>query len=89
MKVRGESKRIPIKYKRKVYVKKAHRKYLWDCDDRAPLEKYILRIFQYGNFDDLKYICSKFPVECKEIVKRYKIKGGIKVAANRITSKKA
>lgn len=57
-----------------------YKKFLWEHQNqKAPLEKLIIRIFTYGKFDDLKWLYKNYPEESYFLAKKYKtIKRGIK-----------
>jgi len=71
--------RIKWKYVQKVNIPTNVKNFLWDEDTVAPLEKLILRVLQYGNFDQIKYIYSTYPEETTDIINRYSdIRRGVK-----------
>lgn len=72
--------RIVPKFKEIVKVPKEFSKYLWDCPSkRSPLEKLILRVLNYGSFEEIKGIYQYYPEEVYDVVKKYPdIKRGVK-----------
>ncbi len=72
--------RIKPTYKAIVRIPKKYKPFFWDCPEgKVILEKFILRILQYGRFDDLKWIYKKYPEETCEIAFKYpEIKRGVR-----------
>ncbi len=72
--------RVKIKYTRKIKIPEKYKIFLWDEPSGLTfLEKFILRVFKYGNFRDIKWLFKKFPEECYEISLKYaEIKRGVK-----------
>jgi hypothetical protein len=70
---------IPI-YKKMINIPKKYKMFFWDePTGKTYVEKYILRILYYGNFEDIKYIFKKYPKETYVIAFRYpEIKRGVK-----------
>jgi len=66
-----QSNRIKWKYMQKVPIPSTIKQLLWDEQTVAPLEKIIMRVLQYGNYDEIKYIYGMYPEEVTEIVNRY------------------
>ncbi len=52
----------------------------WDCPERKTyLEKFIKRILDYGNFDEIKWVYQQYPEETFRIVFKYPdIRRGVK-----------
>lgn len=88
MKTVGKSERIKPKFLKKVKIAQKHRAFLWDYTDSKPsLETYLLRVLTYGDFEDIKQLCKKNPIETKDIAFRYpEIERGVKFWVNRLTS---
>ena len=88
MKTTGKSQRIKPKYLNKVKVAEKYRPFLWDYPDSRPsLETYLVRILTYGDFEDIKSLCKKNPMETLDIAFRYpEIKRGVKFWVNRLTN---
>jgi hypothetical protein len=80
MKTIGEAKRIKPKFLQKVKIPKKFKKFFWDCpNNKTYLEKFILRILQYGTFEDINSLYKKFPNETFHIAFKYpEIKRGVK-----------
>lgn len=76
--------RQPIRFKERVEVPREMRQYLWDHPEgSAPLEKMILRVFQYGSFGQLRFIFERYPAACFDIANRYTdVKRGVKYWIN-------
>ena len=76
----NSDKRIKLKYKGIVKIPKNISILFWDEPVlKVPLEKLILRVYEYGNFDEIKRIYKKYPSQCYEFSKRYpNINRGIK-----------
>ena len=50
----------------------------------APLEKVIMRIFDYGKFEEIKYLYGKYPKQCYDFIQRYPdVQRGIKFWINK------
>ncbi|MCM8767988.1 MAG: hypothetical protein NC921_04305 [Candidatus Omnitrophica bacterium] len=79
MKITEKTSRIKITYKEKVKIPEKYRFMFWDCKENVILEKYILRILTYGNFEDIKEVYKKYPEQTFNIAFKYpEIKRGIK-----------
>ncbi|MCX8082441.1 MAG: hypothetical protein N3D17_03445 [bacterium] len=79
MKTIGKTQRINITYKEKVNIPEKYRSIFWDCAKDVVLEKYILRILTYGNFEDIKEIYYQYPEETFKIAFKYpEVKRGVK-----------
>jgi len=65
-------------------VPKELQKFLWDHPDgKAPLEKLLLRTFEYGSFEQIKKYFRLYPEECYDLISRYDtIKRGVKYWIN-------
>jgi hypothetical protein len=71
--------RIKPFYTQKVPIPSNLTSLLWDEQDTAPLEKLILRVLQYGNYEEIHTIYSLYSTETTDIVSRYPdIKRGVK-----------
>jgi len=72
--------RLKIQYKQKIKIPEKFKRYFWDEPSGFTfLEKFILRIFKYGNFEEIKEVYKRYPDECYEITLKYPdIKRGIK-----------
>lgn len=72
--------RQEIKYKEKIIIPEKFKRYFWDeLEGFTFLEKFILRIFKYGDFEEIKEVYKKYPDECYEIAMRYSdVKRGIR-----------
>lgn len=72
--------RLKVTYTHKVKIPEKYKIFFWDEPSGFTfLEKFILRIFKYGTFEDIKWLLKKFPEECYEIALKYPdIKRGIK-----------
>jgi hypothetical protein len=80
MKIRGQTKRIKPIYLEEIKIPKKFKVLFWDCPDgKTYLEKLILRILQYGTFEDIRLIYKKFPYQTYYVVFKYpEIKRGVK-----------
>ncbi|HOM27078.1 MAG TPA: hypothetical protein PKV21_06185 [bacterium] len=79
MKTSGKIERVKIKYKQKVPIPPEYKSFFWDCQNEVILEKFILRVLNYGNIEDIEEIYKKYPEETYDIAFRYpEIKRGIK-----------
>ncbi len=80
MKITGETKRIKPKYTQTVRIPKKFKSLFWDCPNgKTYLEKFILRILNYGSFKDIKWLYKKYKNETFDIITRYDdIKKGVK-----------
>jgi len=80
MDIRANSERLKIEYKKKVKIPEKHKSFFWDCHDGSViLEKYILRILTYGNFEGIKELYNEYPEETFKIAFKYpEIKRGVK-----------
>ncbi len=74
------SLRIKPKYKQIVDIPKEFEIYFWDCPTKKTyLEKFILRILEYGNFDEIRKVYNMYPKQTYDIASRYNhIKRGVK-----------
>lgn len=64
--------RIIPKYTKMVRVPAKYAKYLWDHKGiKVPLEKYLLRMLMYGDFENVKFFFSKYPEEVHYISNQY------------------
>ncbi len=72
--------RIKLTYKQKVEIPSKYKKFFWDEPEGVTfLEKFILRILKYGDFEDIKWLYQKYPEETYAITFKYPdIKRGIK-----------
>ncbi len=77
---RGKTKRIKPIYLKEIKIPKKLKIYFWDCPNgKTYLEKFILRILQYGNFEEIKWLYKKFPSETYYVAFNYpEIKRGVK-----------
>jgi len=80
MKVRGQAKRIKPTYTRSVEIPERFASIFWDeSQGKTILEKFILRILNYGNFEEIKWVHDNYPDETYEIAMRYPdIKRGVR-----------
>ena len=80
MRIIANSERLKIDYKKKVEIPEKYKGFFWDCPDGSViLEKYILRILSYGDFEDVKEIYENYPDEVFKIAFKYpEIKRGVK-----------
>jgi len=80
MEIYNEIKRIKPVYTKIINIPKRYKMFLWDePTGKTYIEKYILRILYYGDFEDIKYIYRKYPNETFNIAFRYpEIKRGVK-----------
>lgn len=76
----SSNNRILWKYKEQVNISESLKILFWDePKKKIPLEKLIKRIFEYGNFEELKKIYSMYPDQCFEFTSRYtETKRGVK-----------
>lgn len=72
--------RIKPTYTTTVKIPQKYRPFFWDCPQgKVFLEKFILRILQYGRFKDIKWVYRKYPEETSDIAFKYPgIKRGVK-----------
>lgn len=71
--------RIKWDYFKKTKVPDKFSCYLWEYDEEAPLEILILRVLQYGNFEEIREIFELYPEETYKIALKYPhIKRGVK-----------
>lgn len=72
--------RVRITYSRSIKIPKKYRLFFWDCPQgKVILEKFILRLLQYGKFEDLKWLYNKYPEQTYNIASKYpEIKRGVK-----------
>lgn len=72
--------RQKLEYKEKVNIPEQFRSLFWDCPDGVTfLEKFIKRILDYGNFQDIRQVYELYPKETECVVFKYKdIRRGIK-----------
>lgn len=72
--------RIKPSHKAFVKIPEKYKLFFWDCSEgKVILEKFILRILQYGGFEDLKWLYRNYPEETYEIAIKYpEIKRGVK-----------
>ncbi len=80
MKIKGEPKRIKLKYKEWVEVPEPFKRFVWDSvDGKSPLEDIILKVLTYGRFEEIKTLFKMYPEETYDIAMRYPdIKRGVK-----------
>jgi len=80
MKTREKLERLKIEYRKKVEIPEKYKKFFWDCPAGSVfLEKYILRILNYGNFEEIKELYNRYPKETFKIAFKYpEIKRGVK-----------
>lgn len=74
------TKRIKWTYCQEVPVPNKFKTYLWDhIEGKAPLEKLIYRVLQFGTFKDIQWLYKKYPEECFTIINNYSdIERGVK-----------
>ncbi|MCM8806521.1 MAG: hypothetical protein ABIN23_07190 [candidate division WOR-3 bacterium] len=72
--------RIRPIYKKRIKISRRFKAIFWDCPNgETYLEKFILRILKYGNFEEIKWIYDKFPEETYDVALRYpEMKRGVK-----------
>ncbi len=64
--------RVVPKYKERVHIPEKYRRFLWDYPDGyAPLESFVLRVFKYGKFEDIKWIYDNYPDESYYVISTY------------------
>lgn len=80
MKTTGKIERIKPIYAQNIKIPKRFKSFFWDCPDgNVYVEKFILRILNYGDFEDIKYLYKKYPDETNYVAFRYpEIKRGVK-----------
>jgi len=80
IRTQGEVKRIKPTFKEIVKIPLKFSIFFWDCPEgKVILEKFILRILNYGRFEDLKWVYKKYPKETYEIAFKYEsIRRGVK-----------
>ena len=73
-------------YTRIVTIPRDIRPLLWDCPDgKATLEKVVLRAVSYGNFDQLRLVCRKFPAASRHVANTYPdIRRGVRYWVRRL-----
>ena len=70
--------RIKQTYTEKSPIPHGMKKYLWEHNKTAPLEKIILRVLLYGKFEEIKKIYLLYPEETSVTAGKYPdIKRGI------------
>ncbi len=80
VRIQGEVKRIKPTFKEMVKIPLRFRIFFWDCPEgKVILEKFILRILNYGKFEDLKWVYKRYPKETYEVAFKYgNIRRGVK-----------
>jgi len=79
MRTTGLAIRIRWKYLREVPIPEEWEIYLWDEESTAPLEKLIVRVLTFGDYEDIKRLYSLYPDETYDIAFRYPdIKRGVR-----------
>lgn len=63
--------RIKATYPEKSKIPCGMEKYLWEHRKTAPLEKIILRVLLYGNFEEIKKIFLLYPGETSVTAEKY------------------
>ncbi|CUT04185.1 hypothetical protein [Candidatus Chrysopegis kryptomonas] len=78
--VKGQAKRIKPIYLEEIKIPKKFKIYFWDCpNSKTYLEKFILRILQYGSFEEIKWLYKKFSSQTYYVAFTYpEIKRGVK-----------
>lgn len=67
-----ESTRQPFKFRQKVPIPQKWRKFLWDePGGEAPVGKLVLRVLQYGDYDDWREVYERYPEVCRHVVNAY------------------
>ncbi|MCD6221309.1 hypothetical protein J7K25_04040 [bacterium] len=75
----GKINRVKWDYFKEVKIPEEFKIYLWDYEEKAPVEILVLRVLKYGNFDEIKKIYNLFPEETYKIAFKYhQIKRGVK-----------
>lgn len=73
------AERIVPRYTKKIKIPEMFKRYLWDCPEgNTYMEKLILRVLQYGSYEEIIKCFKKFPEETYDIVKRYPLRRGVK-----------
>jgi len=74
------ARRIPWIFTVEVEVPDHYQKYLWDYPEgKAPLEMFLVRLFTYGRFEDIRWVFQQYPQQSFNIVSRYPdIRRGVK-----------
>lgn len=72
--------RVKWRYLKQVEIPQRYQTFLWDHPaGRAPLEKFLVRLFTYGQFEDLQWVYAHYPKESIDIISRYPdIRRGVK-----------
>ncbi len=72
--------RIKPSYTTTVKIPQKYKSFFWDCPyGKVILEKFILRILQYGSFEEIKEVYRKYSQETLDIAFKYPcIKRGVK-----------
>ena len=72
MRVRGQAERIKLTYTRSVTIPERFTPLFWDePEGKTILEKFILRLLNYGNFEEIKWVYDSYPDETYDIAMRY------------------
>ena len=75
----GKISRVKWDYFKEVKIPEEFKIYLWDYEEKAPVEILVLRVLKYGNFEEIKKIYNLFPEETYKIAFKYhQIKRGVK-----------
>jgi len=80
MNLKGKVLRIKPKFVETIKIPERLKLYFWDCPhSKTYLEKLILRILNYGRFDEIKWLYKKYPKETHDVILRYhEVKRGVK-----------
>lgn len=71
-------KRIKPKYIQKIKIPENFKKYFWDCPNGVTyVEKLILRVLQYGDYEEIMECFRKLPEQTYDISKRYPLRRGV------------
>jgi hypothetical protein len=72
--------RQKLEFTQKVTIPNNLKLLFWDCPDNTTfLEKYIKRVLDYGNFEEIKFVFHQYPKETFHIAMKYKdIRRGVK-----------
>jgi len=57
----GKINRVKWDYFREVKIPNEFKIYLWDYEEKSPVEILVLRVLKYGNFEEIKKVNNLFP----------------------------
>ncbi len=67
----SSAQRHPLRYRQKVPIPEKWKPYLWDEQGEAPVEKVVVRVLRYGDYEDWREVYERYPEVCRYVVEHY------------------